>query len=305
MAIIKSRASPRQTRFIFFAGKGGVGKTSLSAATALWLSRKGHRTLIISTDPAHSLSDSFCRHIGPKIEIEPGEAIGFRDAISPGIGGLGLGDSLDSAANAPGMDEIASFDLFLKYMNSEEFDYIIFDTAPTGHTLRLLSLPDILDTWLGRMIMMRMRFAGLTGAVRKLMGPQADAPDTSLQSLEEMKRRIARAKSILQDSSRTGYNIVLIPESMSILESVRSERVLSELGIKVGKVIINEIIPENAGCRFCSDKRKQQLERIREIRRAFSGNEIIRLELFKEEVRGRSMLERVASELYSSNGSLA
>ena len=305
----------KDTHFLFFSGKGGVGKTSVAAATALHHSMKGKKVLIISTDPAHSLADSFDTKIGGEVrkigrnlyavEIDPKLAMEeYKDVLSPqldkvsALKGLGLEDTFDMAGMTPGIDEIASFDRFLKYMNSSEYDIIVFDTAPTGHTLRLLSLPDVLDSWIGKIIKIRMRLSGLTSMVKRLVGSDSDEKDTTLEKLEEMKKRIKFAKEVLSNPHKTGYNIVMIPEAMSIYESQRSVCFLNDVSIPVSNVIVNQIIPENPKCEFCSGKRKLQLARISEIREKFPSNKILKLHLFREEVRGKDMLEKVARELY-------
>jgi arsenite/tail-anchored protein-transporting ATPase len=305
----------RDTHFLFFSGKGGVGKTSVAAATALWYAKKGKRTLVISTDPAHSLADSFDTKIGGEVkklgknlygvEIDPELSMKeYKDMISPqldkisALKGLGLEDTFDMAGMTPGIDEVASFDRFLRYMNSNEYDIIVFDTAPTGHTLRLLSLPDVLDSWLGKIIKLRMRFSGIAGAVKRFMGSGDDEKDNTLEKLEEMKQRIEHAKRLLTDPSKTSYNIVMIPEAMSILESERSVCFLDNVCIPIHSIVINQIIPENPSCSFCTGKRKLQLSRIEDIRKRFSKYRILELNLFKEEVRGKGMLERVSKQLY-------
>jgi len=312
-----SGSREKDTGFLFFSGKGGVGKTSVAAATALWLSKKGKKVLIISTDPAHSLSDSFDEKIGGEIkrieknlsavEIDPKLSMQeYKEMLTPqlekmgALKGLGLEDTLDFAGMTPGIDEIASFDRFLRYMNSGDYDTIIFDTAPTGHTLRLLSLPDVLDSWLGKIIKIRMRLSGITGMVRKLMGSGDDSgEDSALDRLDEMKERITKAKKILSDPNKTSYNIVMIPEAMSIYESERSVCFLEDACIHIGSIIVNQIIPENSGCSFCSGKRKLQLERLSEIETKFPENKVLKIHLFREEVRGRAMLEKLARELYA------
>ena len=304
----------RDTRYIFYSGKGGVGKTSVAAASALHLSKK-NKVLIISTDPAHSLADSFGTKIGGDVqklgknlygvEIDPEKSMAeYKEMISPqlekvsALKGLGLDDAFDMAGMTPGIDEIASFDRFLRYMHSKEYDIIVFDTAPTGHTLRLLSLPDVLDSWIGKIIKIRMRFGSIAGAVKRLIGGGEEEADTTLEKLEEMKKRIEDAKKILSDPERTSYNIVMIPEAMSIFEAERSFCFLKNLCIPVKSVIVNQIIPENGDCEFCSGKRKIQLKRLEEIKKAFEGLEIMELRLFREEVQGKEMLEKVGKELY-------
>ncbi len=319
MVLDKLKGKEKHTRFIFFSGKGGVGKTSVAAATALHLSKKGRKVLVISTDPAHSLADSFDKKIGGDIqklgknlwavEIDPDKSMKeYKDMLTPQLNkisslkGLGLEDTLDMAGMTPGIDEIASFDRFLRYMNSNEYDIIVFDTAPTGHTLRLLSLPDVLESWVGKIIKLRMRLSGITGVFKKFLGSgdQEEEKDVALEKLEEMKARIEKAKEILSDPGRTSYNIVMIPEAMSILESERSAIFLKHSGIPVKSVYVNQLIPENHGCDFCREKRKLQLSRLEEIRKKFSSNKVFTLTLFREEVRGEVMLENVAKELYEN-----
>jgi arsenite-transporting ATPase len=294
-----------------------VGKTSIAAARAVMLAASGRKVLLISTDPAHSLSDSFETMIGGEVkklrrnlyavEIDPKKAMSeYKEKFMSGIEkieqlqGLGLGDSFDMFGMAPGIDEIAALDKFLQYMQSRDYDVIIFDTAPTGHTLRFLSLPDVLDSWVGKMIMIRMRFAGMAKMVKKLIpfaDEQDDKGDMGLEQLKAMKARVEEAKRTLSDPARTKYNLVMIPEEMSILESERSLSCLREYGIPVKAVIINQIIPENPRCPFCTEKRQQQLERIKTIKRKFSRYDISQVPLFRHEVRGFRQLERLGKEL--------
>ena len=307
-----------ETDFYLFGGKGGVGKTSMAAATALHFSEKGKKTLIISTDPAHSLSDSFETKIGGDIkklkknlfavEIDPKKAMReYKEKISPQmekmdfLKGLGLEDTLDFAGNTPGIDELAAFDKFLQYMNSKDYDVIVFDTAPTGHTLRFLSLPDVLDSWVGKMINIRLKFSGIISTFKKLLPfGEAKEDDQKLGTgqLEAMKSRIEEAKKILSDSERTHFNLVTIPEAMSIYESERSLNVLKEYNIPVETVIVNQLIPENKRCAFCTEKRRIQQERMKEIKNKFNGYHILQISLHKDEVKGFTMLEKVGKELY-------
>lgn len=305
----------RSTQYLFFSGKGGVGKTSMASAAALHYARQGKKTLIISTDPAHSLSDSFEQQIGGRVtkidknlsavEIDPKEAVReYREKFLPQqekmefLKGLGLEDSFDLAGEMPGIDEIAAFDKFLQYMQSTEYDMIIFDTAPTGHALRFLSLPDVLDSWIGKIITLRMRLSGIAGLIRKVL-PFGDEGEQGFGAgqLERMKERIAQARQILSDPAKTSYHLVLIAEEMSILESERSLKVLKEYGIPVGTVIVNHLVPENRTCAFCSAIRARQQERLGIIRKKFAAFTIREMPQFKEEVKGLAMLRHVGAAL--------
>ncbi len=271
---------------------------------------------MISIDPAHSLGDSFNVKIGGEIknlaknlyavEIDPVKAMQeYKEKVSLHIEkaeylkGFGLEETFDIAGMTPGIDEVAAFDKFLKYMQNREYDIIIFDTAPTGHALRFLSLPEVLESWVGKLIRMRMKITAVTGMIKKIL-PFGDKADENFgaKELEEMKERIGQAKKILSDPKKTHFNLVLIPEAMSILESERSLKTLGEYKIPVETIIVNQLVPKNNSCKFCSDRRTQQLKRLEEIGKVFNGRKIKQLEQFSTEVRGFPMLEKVARELY-------
>jgi arsenite-transporting ATPase len=316
MKLGKLGRKERDTQYFMFSGKGGVGKTSIAAATAVRMAGQGKKVLLISTDPAHSLSDSFEKKVGGDIvklqknlfavEIDPKKAMSeYKEKFMAGIDkfeklqGLGLGDSFDMVGMAPGIDEIAALDKFLQYLQSRDYDAVIFDTAPTGHTLRFLSLPDVLDSWVGKMIMIRMRFDGMAKMVRKILpfsNDDGEKGDMGLEQLNAMKARVEEAKRTLSDPARTSYNIVMIPEEMSILESERSMEFLKQYRIPVKSVFVNKIIPQNPRCPFCTEKRKQQLERLKEIRKKFAKLDIREIPLSKHEIKGIGKLEKLGKE---------
>src|SRR3989344_3218583 len=177
----------RETVYYFFSGKGGVGKTSCSAAAGLKYAREGKKTLVISVDPAHSLADSFDQKIGGEVveleknlfalEIDPVKAVEeYKEKLNlfaadklEMLKGFGLDETFDIAGLTPGIDEIAAFDKFMQYMQSKEYDVIIFDTAPTGHALRFLSLPYVLDSWIGKLIKIKMKISAVTGIIKKIL----------------------------------------------------------------------------------------------------------------------------------------
>jgi len=275
--------------------------------------------LIISIDPAHSLSDSLeikleteAKKVAKNLyaaEIDPAKAVEeYKEKLAPQIEkidflkGSGLEDTFDIAGMAPGIDEIAAFDRFLRYMHSNEYDIIIFDTAPTGHALRFLSLPEVLDSWLGKMIKLRLRFSGMINTLKKVLPFGKGESDTKFgtEQLEEMKHRIEKAREIMSDPNKTHYNLVLIPEMMSILESERSLKVLNEYRIPTETIIVNMLIPENPHCKFCTERRKQQLERVEMIKKKFKDYKILQLHLFRNEVKGIKMLAGVSKILFEA-----
>ncbi len=305
------------TEYYFFSGKGGVGKTTTAAATALWHAKRGKKTLVISIDPAHSLADSFEKRIGPKvtkladklwgIEIDPEDSMDeYKQKFLPqieknaGLSALGLGDLFDMAGSTPGIDELAAFDKFLQFLSSDKYDIIVFDTAPTGHTLRFLSLPEVLDSWVGKAIKMRMMLSGVTGLISRIL-PFGDkgqnAKHMGMDQLEAMKKRIAHAREVLADPARTKFVLVLIPEEMSILESERSLKTLAKYNIPVASVIVNQLVPENAICEFCASRRKQQQARLGLVKKKFPRKPVKTLPLFPQEIKGQKLLAEVGKLL--------
>lgn len=241
------------------------------------------------------------------MEIDPEKAMQeYKKKITPQIEnvamlkGTGLEDAFDLAGMTPGIDEVAAFDKFLHYMNSDDYDVVIFDTAPTGHALRFLSFPDVLDTWLGKIIRLRLRFAGLIGTIKSVLpfGDKKPDNDFGAKELEEMKKRIDQARKIMSDPKRTHYNLVIIPETLSIMESERSLKVLDEYKIPTEKVIVNMLLPPNPGCGFCTERRKQQQERLKIIKKKFSDYKIIEMHLSKNEIHGLPMLNRVSQTVF-------
>jgi arsenite-transporting ATPase len=208
-------------RLLLFGGKGGVGKTTVAAATAIWLADSGFRVLLVSSDPAHSTSDSLEFKLGTEptevdgvenlwgMEMDPAERMGellprLSEALEGGLGGnmqnfLGAGVSegiakevsdLDAAdLLLPGLDEALAFDKLLSFVQDSSYDVLVFDTAPTGHTLRFLGLPEILDGWVGRII----RLARLTGGIRSvLMGRRQER--AMQEELARFQRRVAHVR---------------------------------------------------------------------------------------------------------------
>ncbi len=314
--MLKKLLRHQETTLYLFSGKGGVGKTSVAAATAMYFASQGKKTLVVSIDPAHSLGDSFGVKIGGEekklsdnlyaVEIDSQKAVDeYKEKFNMFTENMemlqGFGDFFDVGGMTPGIDEIAAFDKFMKYMQNKDYDVIIFDTAPTGHTLRFLSLPDVMDSWIGKLIKIKMKFSGMFDMFSKILpfkNKEGEEKKINPQQLEEMKQRIEEAKSVLTDPKRTHYNIVTIAETMSIAESERSLEVLKEYKIPVKSVVINNIVPENSGCGFCSGRRKNQLEKISEIEKKFKDYKILKVQQFKTEVHGKEMLEQVGKELY-------
>jgi len=231
------------TRFIFFSGKGGVGKTSMACTTGVYYADQGKRTLIVTTDPAANLSDVFEQEIGHKVtkienienlyamEIDPDKATKeYKERSLAPMRDLFDEEMLKIAEeqlSGPCTEEMASFDKFVDFMEEEEYDVIIFDTAPTGHTIRLLELP---VDW-SRHIEESSKGSGQT-----CMGPVA--------LIQESKKKYDDAVEKLRNPQYTDFVFVMQPEQTSLDETVRSSNELKEIGVKTTRIIINGFIPE-------------------------------------------------------------
>ena len=262
------------TKFIFFSGKGGVGKTTLAAATAVCLARAGKKVLITSTDPAHSLSDVFGRSIGDSglvieqnlFALEVDSSTRWQQATGGGdeeveSGGKrkkrgklerAIGDAMKMLGDAPGVDEFMSLEVLLQTMSSDEFDSVVFDTAPTGHTLRLLMLPGMLDGWVGKLLTVRGAFSKVGRVFRKMLPKdrRKDTPDLGVE-LSEARDRVSIAREALTDPTQTYFALVTIPEAMGVLETVRTIEYLQQHEIPVSKVFVNQIQPPSHTCPHC------------------------------------------------------
>ncbi|MDR2623371.1 MAG: arsenical pump-driving ATPase GET3 [Methanobrevibacter sp.] len=307
-----------KTTFVFVGGKGGVGKTSISAATAIWLAKHNRKTLIVSTDPAHSLSDSLETYIGPDprlimsnlyaVEIDPEVAMARqqeelknkKSLVDPQqVMGLDmLEDQLDLASSAPGADEAAAFEIFLQVMTTNEYDVVVFDTAPTGHTLRFLSFPDLMESWVGKMLKVRSKLSAVKSTFKNLM-PFSDDDNEQLE-LEETKRKIEEARKVMSDPEQTTFKMVVIPEEMSIYESERGIEALKKYNMNVDSVIVNQVMPDVDNCDFCQSRYKLQQKRIELISQKFHDQSIFQIPLFKEEIKGIDKLEELGQVLYEN-----
>ncbi|MHA2503347.1 MAG: ArsA family ATPase [Candidatus Kariarchaeaceae archaeon] len=328
---IKGLIDNLDRRFILVGGKGGVGKSSISASLATSFASHGQKTLIISTDPAHSISDSFDQDLSGGVpvpitgidnlfgmEINPEEVgTGFKslagigeedtetvDNIMGGLSQLGFGevnDLLDTMP--PGIDEALALAKVIQFIRSEEyadFKRIIFDTAPTGHTLRMLALPDFLDSFMGKMIKVRVRMNNAASAFKSLLGMEADR-DNTLEIMEALKESMGVVRDLFRDKVKTEFMIATIPTIMAINESERLRDQLSMEDIQVNHVVVNQVLPENTDCKFCSVRAKGQKENLNYIRQVFHDLNVHEIEYFDHEVRGKDALLKMGSLLLSEN----
>ncbi len=267
---------------MLFSGKGGVGKTTLAGATAVRLARMGSRVLVMSTDPAHSLSDVFDTPLDgqPRSLMEGLDAMEvdakgmFADAVQmmekDGSAPGPLRDMIRMVSETPGVDEFGAIEVLLQAMEQSQHDVVILDTAPTGHTLKLLSVPQLMDSWFGKLMEMGKGIARAGRLLRRLI-PGAEAPpnpEELSRNLQGGRERISSLKDVLTDPERAQILLVTIPEAMSIEETRRTLDHLSSEGMPVGTVVVNQLQPDSPQCLHCQRRRQihmVELERMRSL----------------------------------------
>ena len=301
--------------FILSGGKGGVGKTSCAGAIAVLSAKLGLRTLVLSTDPAHSLSDSFDQDLsgGDPVPIEGysnlwGMEINTEKGMqefqkSMGSGGVGpememasslMGDI--SGMTPPGSDEAMAFGKILEFIEDSSYDRVIFDTAPTGHTLKLLELPELLDSWLGKMLTMRQRLGSMMSGLKAMMGG-AKEEDNSWEMLQATKEKIRAARIQLSDPEITQFVVVMIPEAMALFETQRLLGSLNAWNIPSDNIIVNQLVPENTDCQFCSKRHVMQQRNLEDIKDIYRDMTITEVPLFDNEIRGMEGLVELGTIL--------
>jgi arsenite-transporting ATPase len=297
---------------MMFSGKGGVGKTTLAAATAARLARLGSRVLVMSTDPAHSLADVFGVALGPQPRaLAPGldamevDARGlFNEALEAAGGEEGgtARDLLRLVSETPGVDEFGAIEVLLQTLEQAQHDVVILDTAPTGHTLRLLMVPQLMDTWFGKLLEMRTRIARAGRLLRRLVGGgrkglQPDAEELG-RSLEGGRRRIGNLKDVLTDPERAQIILVTIPEAMSIFETRRTLERLAGGGMPVGTVVVNQLQPASADCVHCTRRREIHLRELERMRQLAGDVPVKVVESLSHEIRGLVSLDELGELLW-------
>ncbi|MFZ4591385.1 MAG: ArsA family ATPase [Ignavibacteria bacterium] len=301
-----------ELKLIFFGGKGGVGKTSCAVATAIGLS-KTFKTLLISTDPAHSVSDILQQAIGFKLQTVDGvenltaievyadaALVDFKEEHKDELKKLlETSTYLDEddinemlTLSIPGIDEVMSFKTIINLVSEGNYDKYVVDTAPTGHALRLISSPRLLDLWIKVAAKMRWKYRFM---MERFSGTyQKDNADDLLLSL---KKTVKRIENILKDSSRSEFIPVCIPESMAILETERLLCELRKFDVSIKQMVINNVM-ESTGCDFCKKRKVSQSKHLQKVHDTFKSLNIVTVPVMPEEIIGIPALQNLESFLF-------
>ena len=302
-------------RVLLFTGKGGVGKTTVAAATAVRAARSGSRTLVMSTDPAHSLADSFEHevadvptHVEPNLWAEQIDAQSrlesnwreIQDYFIQVMNWAGVETiQAEELSVIPGLDEIFSLIDVKRHVDEGRWDLLVVDCAPTAETLRLLSLPEIMNWYIERIFPMQRR---VTKAVRPVVTRMTSMPiagDRFYGAVERLHRNLESVHSILTDAGGSSVRLVVNPEKMVISEARRTYTYLGLFGYRVDAVVVNRIIPEDVTDPYFGKWKDIQAEHLQTVRESFEPVPILTSRLFDREIVGVDLLDDLASEVYA------
>jgi arsenite-transporting ATPase len=309
-------------RYIMFGGKGGLGKTTFSAATGFWLARKGKRVLVFSVDPQASLSDIFKTDIfgkGPvKVmdnlwaqEIDADKHIReYQDEVRAKILDMygmdkvpdEIEDYIAAASAEPAMEESAIFDSVVDILSEGEYDYYIYDLVPLGHALYYLSMAKVYDEWIGKITHLREEMREYEEVAARMKRQKEVAEDQILAELQYIRQRINAASKILTDRKRTAFFFVLIPEQMILLDTAKAAEMFARFNVPIAGYIVNRVLPESLVEQnppaYLRNRMEMQRGQMDEIDRGFGASVLGKVPELERDVTGLEMIERVADLMY-------
>lgn len=304
-------------KWIFVGGKGGVGKTTTSCSLGVLLASCRRSVLIVSTDPAHNLSDAFGQKFSGKptlvngfdnlscLEIEPSQAIQENlQASQQGADGMETENAISQMMKEigtaiPGVDEAMSFSEIMKSVDSLDYQVVIFDTAPTGHTLRLLSFPRALESAFAKFGAMKDKITGLMQRFGPMMGAPEGAANSMLAKLEETRLTVERVNVQFQNPELTTFVCVCIPEFLSLYETERLIQELTKFGIDTHNIVVNNVLfAEADACRKLLARKRMQDKYLDQIHDLYAEDfHVVVMPVRDEEVRGPVLLKSFAQNL--------
>jgi arsenite-transporting ATPase len=311
-----------ERQYVMFGGKGGLGKTTFSAATAWWLAQQGKKVLVFSVDPQASLSDIFQQDIfgkGPvKItdnlwaqEIDADRHIKeYQQEIRQKILDMyGLDevpqeieDYIQAASSEPAMEESAIFDSVVDIVNQGDYDYYIYDLVPLGHALYYLSMAKVYDEWIGKITHLREQMREYEEVAARMKRQKEVDEDVILGELQYIRNRINSASRILTDRERTAFFFVVIPEQMILMDTRKAAGMFEKFDVPIGGYIVNRVIPEELSSQqipaYLRNRIEMQRHDLEEIRQTLGKGVLGYVPELERDVTGLPMIERVAGLLY-------
>jgi len=309
-------------RYIMFGGKGGLGKTTFSAAAAYWLAKQGHKVLVFSVDPQASLSDIFERDIfgkGP-VEIMPNlfaqeidadqRIREYQDEIRQKILDMygleqvpeEIENYIQAAAAEPAMEESAIFDEVVDIVVSGQYDYYIYDLVPLGHALYYLSMASVYDQWIDKITALREEMAEYQQVAAVMQREKEIEEDKILKELQYIKQRINASSSILTDKEKTAFYFVLVPEEMIILDTQKAAGLFAKYEVPLSGYIVNRVIPPELAQGNIPDYLRNRMEMqkkyLKKIEETFGSEVLTSVPEFERDITGLPMIEKVANALF-------
>jgi arsenite/tail-anchored protein-transporting ATPase len=311
-----------ERQYVMFGGKGGLGKTTFSAATAWWLAQQGKKVLVFSVDPQASLSDIFQQDIfgkGPvKIvdnlwaqEIDADRHIKeYQDEVRQKIRDMyGLDevppeieDYIQATSAEPAMEESAIFDSVVDIVNEGDYDYYIYDLVPLGHALYYLSMAKVYDEWIGKITQLREQMREYEEVAARMKRQKEVDEDQILGELQYIRNRINSASRILTDRTKTAFYFVVIPEQMILIDTKKAAELFARFDVPIGGYLVNRVIPEELGAQqipaYLRNRIAMQKGELDQIRQTFGPQVVGYVPELERDVTGLPMIERVAHLLY-------
>ena len=309
-------------RYIMFGGKGGLGKTTFSAATGYWLAQQGYKVLVFSVDPQASLSDIFQRDIfgkGP-VEIIPNlfaqevdadrRIQEYQEEIRQKILDMyglervpdEIEDYIQAAAAEPAMEESAIFDQVVDIVLSGEYDYYIYDLVPLGHALYYLSMASVYDQWIEKITKLREEMQEYAQVAALLQREEELEEDKILAELQDIRYRISTSSSILTDKEKTAFFFVLVPEEMVLVDTLKAADLFAKYQVPISGYIVNRVLPPELEQQdipeYLRHRIQMQRKYLAEIDRLFGDQVLARIPEFERDVTGLEMIERMAEAMF-------
>lgn len=309
-------------RYVEFGGKGGLGKTTFSAATAYWLAKQGYKVLVFSVDPQASLSDIFEQDIFGKgaVEIIPGlfaqeidadrHIKEYQDEIRQKILDMygfeelpeEIENYIQAAAAEPAMEESAIFDAVVDIVVGGEYDYYIYDLVPLGHALYYLSMASVYDQWIDKITALREEMQEYSQVAAILDREKETEEDLILAELQDIKHRINTSSKILTDREKTAFFFVVTPEEMIILDTLKAAKLFAKYQVPICGYIVNRVIPPELADQeipeYLQHRIEMQEKYLKQIDQTFSDEVLTSVQEFERDITGLEMISKVADALF-------